>query len=533
MCDTKKLAKIPHRRHASSATCPAYIINYDRSACYRLDLTSEGRTQLLVPVTGHFAYFEKICLQAPACGKAWVFERWPGRELAGLDDLVLRGITSRRQCEDYCLLNHQLPCRSAEYVAGSGLCPTDEASCDWDEQLDREMAYSDLQLVTSSADACRRACETAAVFNCRSFTFTPSRSLCRLSAEDTLSAGPLALAQNAAAIFYQRGPCLDLELVCAVDRMTVRLRTEEPFTGRIFALDAPTSCEVRGTGQRTTEATFYYADGRCGVVRETAQSYTALVVIQLHALIQRRGDRATKLLCTYDTAEKTISTGLDLLVDRIDAAVVTATVNATAATPRVSLHVRDTSGADVSGTALGEPLFLSLELDHTSIFGMFARNLVARGGSSGESIVLLDERGCPTETSVFGGFTAESEDRTTITAPFEAFKFSEDPVVRFQVTVQFCLDSCRPAQCGSERRHRRAAPRLDPVTHQRTVREEAPLQREIFVDGGRACLALICVACVYQRRQQRLRSELPSSSTLYSSQGRLSSVAGRAELPET
>ena len=51
-----------------------------------------------------------------------------------------------------------------------------------------------------------------------------------------------------------------VELLCAADRMTLRLRTAAPFTGRIFSLDAPATCEVRGTGQLTTEATFIYQD---------------------------------------------------------------------------------------------------------------------------------------------------------------------------------------------------------------------------------------------------------------------------------
>ena len=46
-----------------SAACPAFLVDYDRGACFRLDLTSEGRTQLLVPARGHTAYFEKVCLQ--------------------------------------------------------------------------------------------------------------------------------------------------------------------------------------------------------------------------------------------------------------------------------------------------------------------------------------------------------------------------------------------------------------------------------------------------------------------------------------
>ena len=40
-----------------------------------------------------------------------------------------------------------------------------------------------------------------------------------------------------------------------------------------------------------------------------------------------------------------------------------------------------------------------------SIFGMFARNLRALRGDSQESILLLDDRGCPTEPVIFSGKT--------------------------------------------------------------------------------------------------------------------------------
>ena len=50
-------------RCRSSAACPAFVVDYDRGACFRLDLTSKGRTHLLTPARGHTAYFEKVCLQ--------------------------------------------------------------------------------------------------------------------------------------------------------------------------------------------------------------------------------------------------------------------------------------------------------------------------------------------------------------------------------------------------------------------------------------------------------------------------------------
>ncbi|XP_043226061.1 uncharacterized protein LOC122383576 [Amphibalanus amphitrite] len=168
-------------RCRASTACPSFLVDYDRGACFRLDLTSEGRTHLLVPARGHTAYFEKVCLQAPACGKAWVFERVLGRELAGLDDLVLEEITSRRTCEEYCLLNHQLPCRSAEFVASQRLCRLSSSSrrtapnalrpaldteylenqcvphvsstgCDWEKRPERQMTYRDLEVSATSRE---------------------------------------------------------------------------------------------------------------------------------------------------------------------------------------------------------------------------------------------------------------------------------------------------------------------------------------------------------------------------------------------
>jgi len=50
-------------------------------------------------------------------------------------------------------------------------------------------------------------------------------------------------------------------------------------------------------------------------------------------------------------------------------------VNATAPAPGVRLRITTEDGSDISGTRLGEKLFLRIEMDRESIFGIFARNL--------------------------------------------------------------------------------------------------------------------------------------------------------------
>jgi hypothetical protein len=49
----------------------------------------ESIRELIQPGTGRTNYFEKVCLQAPACEKAWIYERVIGYVLAGYDNRVV------------------------------------------------------------------------------------------------------------------------------------------------------------------------------------------------------------------------------------------------------------------------------------------------------------------------------------------------------------------------------------------------------------------------------------------------------------
>lgn len=57
----------------------------------------------------------------------------------------------------------------------------------------------------------------------------------------------------------------------------------------------------------------FTVQGRCGVVQEVPGAFTTLVVVQQHNMIQRRGDRAIKLLCSYEAVDQTVSNGFTLL----------------------------------------------------------------------------------------------------------------------------------------------------------------------------------------------------------------------------
>ena len=116
----------------------------------------------------------------------------------------------------------------------------------------------------------------------------------------------------------------------------------------------------------------------------------------------------------------------------------TAIVNATAPSPSIKLRITDKEGVDITGARLGDELYLRIELNDDSVFGIFARDLIAKSGKTDESIVLIDSHGCPTDVNIFPELEQVPGSKA-LQGKFDAFKFADDVVVRFQVNVQFCL----------------------------------------------------------------------------------------------
>ena len=123
-------------------------------------------------------------------------------------------------------------------------------------------------------------------------------------------------------------------------------------------------------------------------------------------------------------------------------------LNNTAPAPGVRLRITTSTGEDISGTKLGEKLFLRIEIDRASIYGIFAKNLRAISPADSDEIELLDSRGCPTDPVIFPGLekVPGSED---LQGSFEAFKFSDTSVAKFQVNVAFCLGGCNPSTAAT------------------------------------------------------------------------------------
>ena len=286
--------------------------------------------------------------------------------------------------------------------------------------------------------------------------------------------------------------------------MVVKLNTDDPFSGLLFSQSGGKSCQTRGLGRTETELQILFRDtdvDRCGLERQEDGSYSLVVVVQTHPVIQRVGDKAFQLFCYFETETKVITNGYDVIPDGIDGGTVISTpssvLNNTAPAPGVRLRITTGTGEDISGTRLGEKLFLRIEIDRDSIYGIFAKNLKAISPIDEDDIELLDSRGCPTDPVIFPGLERlpGSQD---LQGSCEAFKFSDTSVVKFQVNVAFCVGGCNPVSCQngiqSYGRRRRDAPSPGLITSRSLVYDQnlgqevllsnTPLSAEIYVETG-------------------------------------------------
>ena len=228
-------------------------MDYDNSACYQLETNLEDNRDIITSTNSRTGYFQKVCLRAPACEKAWIYERTVGYLLEGEDDRVIAGVESRTGCEELCLLELEFTCASAEYFYDLAECRLSRQTrrsrpasfragtenvdylenqcvrerlpdtCRPDLYENQDFGYADIDISANNAEECEAQCDQTVAFNCRSFTFFPSSGSCRLSSDDTSSAGPGALVARQGAMFYQRAACVEREYFSVSNRAMVPL----------------------------------------------------------------------------------------------------------------------------------------------------------------------------------------------------------------------------------------------------------------------------------------------------------------------
>ncbi|OWA53876.1 hypothetical protein BV898_18295 [Hypsibius exemplaris] len=464
--------------------CVAYISDYNSGHCMLLYKRPMESRSDIVPLAG-LAYYEKICLKIPLdmkCKKEWAFERVVGMELANTESSVLHGVRNRAECMSACLTETTFVCRSAKYNYQTNDCylskqsrrtvpmafraTTDqvdylENQCAPEPQICEYRAVED-RLFSVEAEVanvanitdCLHLCRNSEAFVCRAYRFDEALKQCLLSADDRASVRNAAdQGQTQLVGFMERAECIDITMSCGPTSMAAVLKLNRPFNGRFYPADKPSQCVIIGNNDFEVQLTMALDSEECGTKSLGNGTFINDVVVQMHPIVLRDSDRRVRIACDYPTAKVTLTD--ELTVNGVPSrsmdpnqANITQTVSGIAALPKVRLQIRNGSGKEVQGAQLGDSLILSIDMvEEQSAFGIAASDLVAMSGSGVETLQLLDGRGCPVEPSIFPTLSRIRDGRS-LTTRFAAFKFASDSIVKFRVTVSFCLDSCPLPDCS-------------------------------------------------------------------------------------
>jgi len=456
-------------------------INFETGLCVLFSSSAdENKSQLTKSQYPVFTiYVQKNCLpSAASCDAAWSFERVMDHSL-DTEISKTEQVGSRQECQELCLKEVDFECRSAMFTAETGNCQlaawdrhsvagrpgfaalegTDylEINCVNDPTelcLYNKVRGKILKTVDAvyqaiaSEEDCRDLCQNAP-FRCHSYDYNDTGDdICRLSHHSALTLtqveDPFLFIEEATT--YELSSCYNVSIDCHSGDMTANIRTSSLFDGKVYAKGSPVTCMEDIDNSMEFSITMKYTDIECGVKREGLGGYLNEVIIQHHDSIVTSADLGLELSCEYDLTNKSVSNQVDLQItgeispslfeeNRVDS-------------PNVIMRVSDDNGQDVKSAVVGDPLKMTWEiLDQDSPYEIFVRDLVAMDGTTNTELLLIDERGCPTDASIMGEvYHAESSDKLSY-SDFDAFRFPTSDVVQFRAMITPCLPKCEPVKC--------------------------------------------------------------------------------------
>lgn len=450
--------------------------------CYAVDRAAGNDYGALLPAP-EVSYFEKVCIPERGCGKAWTFVRVHGYDLE-VNGRIINNVLTRQECQAECLRATNIPCRSAVYNTREGTCKLmaetrrtdpdkfafksrnyefmenqcapDPPNCDYANYEGRFLPYFD-RFFTNVFDQteCKQYCDNERDFTCRSYNFQSFRRECSLSSDDTFTVGSQnALKAERDYYYSEKGACKTVRVDCTQTYMLVTFTFGTPFEGRVYATGNPQVCHEMGNRQ-TQVVLRVLLGSKCGTREESEGKYVNTVVVQQHPLIMQESDRTVRVECSFEAGDQTVSfapeadsgrTGGGIDINAQFRPGENDVISNTAPTPTVRMRIYKASGQEANNVDLGELLTLKIEMEQSSAFAIFARNLEART-DNGDLMTLIDNIGCPRYPNIFPELQLE-EGTKSLYGDFKAFRFPSTARVNFVATVRFCQDRCDPVSCG-------------------------------------------------------------------------------------
>lgn len=245
---------------------------------------------------------------------------------------------------------------------------------------------------------------------------------------------------------YELSSCYNVTIDCRSGDMVAKIRTSKIFNGKIYAKGSPNSCVNDVTASLDFELRMAYNDIECNVHKDGLGRYSNDIILQHHDRIVTSADLGLSVHCQYDLGNKSVSNQVDLEIKGDITPVLSE--ESIVDSPNVIMRVTSKDGVDMLSAQVGDALDLRFEIvDKNSPYEIFVRDLVALDAVDDNEILLIDDRGCPTDASIMNILSKSVESSKILLTAFDAFKFPTSDKVQFRALVSPCLPACEPVKC--------------------------------------------------------------------------------------
>ncbi|CAH1101390.1 unnamed protein product [Psylliodes chrysocephalus] len=329
--------------------------------------------------------------------------------------------------------------------------------CAYEEYDNTTLAHSDILFEKKTKEECQKLCDQFLHFNCRGYSIIEGKT-CYLHSEDSKIYGPNALRFRQGSTYYEKANCLNITVSCTETYMSIEYDPDVNFNGRMYmeGYSEKEICSTIGQGRyHPISLKIPLLTGQCGIIKADGPVNRTLLsgnlLIQFNSLIQTQNDRLIRVGCIFGNETRVvIGTGVQVSPMQPNKGSVIIIPGQNSSVPNVVMKIVDPhKGTEISDTQIGQELRLQIILNPRNNLDIWASHLIAMTERSDESIFLLDDRGCPTELSIFPALTKNiTKESIELDGTFQAFKFADSPIVRFSVNIQFCIGECPTINCG-------------------------------------------------------------------------------------
>ncbi|CAJ0593500.1 unnamed protein product [Cylicocyclus nassatus] len=234
------------------------------------------------------------------------------------------------------------------------------------------------------------------------------------------------------------------DVQCSEDAITFSVRTSAPFKGNIYVKGhyGMDNCRQEYYGNDFSGATFVVRIGDCGMRRirqlqPHGMNYVLTFVANFHPHFMTKVDRAYNVRCFYAYIDKTVNADMDVR-DYSNLPSESLEQQSTLM-PECEYSIREGSpdGQRVRTSSIGANLVHRWDCRTSTRFGMLVRNCNAID-STGLSIPIIDERGCPYALPIQLRPINYDQSLSSAYMVVEAFVFPDRSNVQFQCQVQIC-----------------------------------------------------------------------------------------------